>query len=73
MEEYCLEIEDDNIREAMYSSIKGRGAFRRFKDNINRFGIEEHWYKYRDEAIKRIAIEWCEGNGIRYRWIFCNK
>ncbi|WP_425429451.1 hypothetical protein [Desulfoscipio geothermicus] len=51
----------------MYSSIKGSGAFRRFKDNIHRYQIAKNWYKYRDEAIKRIAIEWCEGNGIRYK------
>ncbi|MBS3968799.1 MAG: hypothetical protein KGZ94_01650 [Clostridia bacterium] len=71
MEEFCLEIEDGNLREIMYSSIKGSGAFRRFKDKdkVRRFAIEEKWYKckYRDEAIKRIAIEWCEKNGIAYR------
>jgi hypothetical protein len=67
MEEFCLEIEDDNISNILYNSIKGRGAFRRFKDKIRRFGIEEEWYKYRDEAIKRIAIEWCEENEINYK------
>ncbi len=67
IEEFCLDIEDDNIRETIYSSIKGSRAFRRFKEKIRRIGIEEEWYKYRDEAIKRIAIEWCEENGITYR------
>ena len=67
MEEFCLEIEDGNLREIMYNSIKGSGAFRRFKDKIRRFAIEEKWYRYRDEAIKRIAIEWCEKNRIAYR------
>jgi len=67
MEEFCLDIEDDNLRETMYRSIKGSGAFRRFKNSIRRFAIEEKWYKYRDEAIKGIAIEWCERKGITYR------
>ncbi|SCZ08534.1 UPF0158 family protein [Alkaliphilus peptidifermentans] len=67
MEEFCLEIENDNIRDGMYNSIKGGGAFRRFKDKIRRYGLEEKWYKYRDEAIKKIAIEWCEENGIPYK------
>lgn len=67
MEKFCLSINDDNLQDIMYSSIKGNGAFRRFKDNIHRYHIAEDWYKYRDEAIKQIAIEWCEDNEIRYK------
>ncbi len=64
MERFCLSILDDKISDHMLSSIKGRGAFRRFKDNIHRYDIEKDWYKYREEAIKQIAIDWCEENGI---------
>lgn len=64
MEEFCLSIEDDELSDIMYSSIKGRGAFRRFKDNIHRYNIAEDWYNYRYEALKQIAIEWCRENGI---------
>jgi len=66
MEEYCLSINDDQIRDILYHSIKGSGAFRRFKDNIYKYNLEEEWYKFRDKAIKQIAIEWCEDNGINY-------
>jgi hypothetical protein len=66
MEKYCLSIDDDQIRDILYYSIKGSGAFRRFKDNIYEYNLEEEWYKFRDEAIKQIAIEWCEDNGINY-------
>jgi hypothetical protein len=59
MERFCLSL-DDPLRETMYRSIKGSGAFRRFKENIRRYGIEDTWYKYRDEKIKEIAREWCE-------------
>lgn len=50
----------------MYNSIKGSGAFRRFKDNLHRHGIAENWYEYRDEALKQIAIGWCERNGVSF-------
>lgn len=66
MERFCLSIDDDRIRETMYGSIQGKGAFRRFKDNINRYGIAEDWYKYRDGAIRQMAIDWCEENGIQF-------
>ncbi|TEB11207.1 hypothetical protein Psfp_04004 [Pelotomaculum sp. FP] len=67
MESFCLSIDDDKLQNIMCSSIIGSGAFRRFKDNIHRYHIEDDWYKYRDEAIKQIAIEWCEDNEIKYK------
>jgi len=66
MERFCLSITDEEIRDRMYRSIKGSGAFRRFKDNIHRYNIAEEWYKYRDEALKRIAIKWCEEKDIGF-------
>lgn len=66
MEKFCLSLEDEDLSDLLYNSIKGSGAFRRFKDNIHRRGIAEEWYKFRDEALKKIAIEWCEENDIRY-------
>ena len=66
MEKFCLSITDNQIRDILYYSIKGSGAFQRFKDNIYKYNLEEEWYKFRDEAIKRIAIEWCEDKGINY-------
>jgi hypothetical protein len=54
MEKYCLSIDDDQIRDILYYS------------NIYEYNLEEEWYKFRDEAIKQIAIEWCEDNGINY-------
>jgi len=38
----------------------------RFRDIIKRFGIEDYWYRYRDEAIKQIAIDWCNKNGMAF-------
>jgi len=66
MERFCLSIEDERISESLYYAIKGKGAFRRFKDGIYRFGVAEDWYKYRERAFTRIAKEWCETNAIEY-------
>ena len=46
--------------------IRGRGAFRRFKDRMQAYGIAEAWYRYRDEALRELAIAWCEEHGMRY-------
>ena len=66
MEEFCLSIINNRISDIMYDSIKGRGAFRRFKENIERYNIENSWYEFLNEAMKTIAIEWCERNNIDY-------
>jgi hypothetical protein len=39
--------------------IQGRGAFLRFKDGIIEHGIDKHWYKYKENKVKELVIEWC--------------
>ncbi len=36
------------------------------KDTICRYGVEDTWYRFSDEAFKKLAIEWCEHNNILY-------
>lgn len=66
MKQFCVSVEDEEISQSLLNAIHGSGAFRYFKDNVHRFGIADQWYKYRDKAIKNIAIEWCEDNEIEY-------
>ncbi|MFP5108963.1 hypothetical protein ACSU6B_19670 [Neobacillus sp. C211] len=54
MEDYCLTISDQVKRDALLKAIKGKGAFRRFKDKIIDFDIEEQWYSFRVNDIKRL-------------------
>ena len=66
MEKFCLSVEDREASEALYEAIKGRGAFRRFKDTVSRLNLADEWYQYRDQAIRQIAIDWCEFHKIRF-------
>jgi len=66
MERFCLSVDDEDIRDDLCDAIRGRGAFRRFKDRIQAYGIAEDWYRYRDEALREIAMAWCEEHGISY-------
>ena len=66
MEAFCGSVSNDRISDALYSAIHGRGAFRRFKDAVCRYNIEESWYKFRDELFKKLAVEWCEYNNVSY-------
>ena len=66
MERFCLSVEDDDLRDDLCDAIRGRGAFRRFKDRMQAYGMAEAWYQYRDEALREIAMGWCEEHGLRY-------
>ncbi|MGG3564014.1 UPF0158 family protein [Neobacillus rhizosphaerae] len=64
MENFCFTVRDQRKQDRLLRTIKGKGAFRRFKDNIIDLGIEDQWYSYRTECFKEIAIEWCRENNI---------
>jgi hypothetical protein len=66
MERFCLSVKNDKDRKVLLIAIKGSGAFRRFKDMVCELGMEEDWYRFKDEEYKVKAIEWCIENGIRY-------
>jgi len=66
MERFCRTLSQESVREAMSNGLQGRGAFRKFRDNLRRYGIEDDWYRYLGEAHKEIAVAWCEDNGITY-------
>jgi len=66
MERFCGSIDNDRISDALYLAIRGKGAFRRFKDTLHRYGIEQKWYSFYEDPLRDIAIRWCEGKGIDY-------
>ncbi len=59
-------LSNDSIAQSLAKSIKGRGAFRRFKDCLYRFEVQEKWFMYRDDEYKQVAIQWCEEHNIDY-------
>lgn len=61
-----IELLPQNIQANFYNSIKGRGAFRRFKDMTIYNGVEQQWYNFKEHALRKIAARWCEKNDIKY-------
>jgi hypothetical protein len=66
MEKFCYTVEDEEQSEHLVNAIKGRGAFRYFKDLIHQYGIADDWYAYRHQAFKEIATAWLESNQVAY-------
>lgn len=66
MERFSKKYPDTLISQELCELIQGRGAFRRFKDAIHEYGIQDEWYKYKEDALVDIARQWCEEHGIKY-------
>ena len=66
MERFIWSLPEGQMQDNLGNAIRGRGAFRRFKDECHRYGIIQKWYEYQADAYKRIAIEWCEAHGFDY-------
>jgi Uncharacterised protein family (UPF0158) len=66
IEQFCIQVEDAELSDELMFQIRGSGAFQRFKHAIYRYDIEEDWYRYRQTALERIAIDWLDANEIPY-------
>lgn len=59
-------MEDAGAAEQLWRAIKGKGAFRYFKDTASRLGLLQQWYRYRDSAMKEFVIEWAEAHKVSF-------
>ena len=66
MERFIWSLPEGAIQDRLENAIRGRGAFRRFKDSIYRLDIEQEWYDFRANAYRKIAVEWCEEHGFQF-------
>lgn len=64
MQDFVKTIKDKKIKNQLYNSLYGKGAFRRFKDTCSNFNIINDWYNFRNGRYKEIAINWCKKNNI---------
>jgi hypothetical protein len=66
MERFCESVADPVLQDDLLLAIRGKGAFRRFKDAVRRAGIEESWYSFRQAALESIAASFLDVHGIPY-------
>jgi hypothetical protein len=57
---------EEKGRKELFSVLRGRRPFRRFKDMAGSIGLIDEYYRFRTNAFARIAREWCEENDIPY-------
>ena len=66
MADFAHQLSDELAGRRLSRAINGRGAFRRFKDDLH----EEYphllpaWYAFRDVRAKRRAVQWLADNSL---------
>lgn len=65
MKQFMATVDDGQVREKLTKAIHQKGAYRKFKDEVRFFGLEEKWYKFSDEKYERVALEWCKEHGVK--------
>lgn len=66
MERFAISIVDSRARDEALTSLRGRGAFRYFKDTVYRLGLTKSWFAFRRECYCEVARAWCETHGVEY-------
>ena len=66
MDAFARSRDDPDLSDELLAAIHGRGAFRVFKDAVYRRGVQQEWYRFRDEAVADIAAAWLDERGIAY-------
>ncbi|KAB2902163.1 MAG: hypothetical protein F9K27_17615 [Anaerolineae bacterium] len=65
MADFIATIEDDHRRELLEVAIRGKGAFRRFKDVLYSYPDErERWFAFQEEEMQRRVIHWLNAKNI---------
>lgn len=66
MERFSQE-QNERARKVLLGAIHGSGAFRHFRGAVERLGLLDAWYRYREEAIVQIARDWLEEHKLAYK------
>ena len=66
MERFCLSVDDDDLGMICLTLSVVEERSGGSKIGFRRMGWLKTWYRYRDAALREIAVAWCEEHGIPY-------
>lgn len=66
MEEFIETVSNNSKRIQLENCMWQKGMYRKFKDKLIEIGLENEYYRFYDEKLKEIAIEWCKENNLEY-------
>lgn len=65
MEDFAESVRDPRLREELFTTLRGKGAFRRFKDAL--WGsARDAWHRYERDRLMEYAKEWLDSLKVAY-------
>ena len=65
MVEFIAAVEDEHLRELLEVAIRGKGAFRRFKDVLYDYPeTRQQWFEFKDEQRRQRVVHWLATHDI---------
>jgi len=65
MDRFIATVEEPRLQDRLWDAIRGRGAFRRFKDLVARHpAVQDDWYEFQDTQLQRRLDRWLEAHDI---------
>lgn len=66
MLDFAAALSNENLKEELSFALKGKGAFRRFKDAFSNYPDERNmWFSFKESRTKERVNEWLEENNIK--------
>ena len=66
MEMFANQLKDQHMKRELQKTLKGKGAFRRFKDFIYKNQLNTAWQQFLYETHRELAIQWCHKHNIEF-------
>ena len=66
MERFIGTVRNAGAADQLSQAIRGKGAFRYFKDTADRLGLLNRWFQYRHDAMKEFVVDWAADNNVPY-------
>ncbi|MCI0394910.1 MAG: UPF0158 family protein [Chloroflexi bacterium] len=65
MEEFIATVQNPRLENELWLAIRGRGAFRRFKDVLAGYPKErERWFAFKSDRLTARIVDWLAAEGI---------
>jgi hypothetical protein len=70
LRDFAATVADAKTRRALEAAMNGRGAFRRFRDEVEQhFRERKRWYDFAEERQRQRATKWLASLGVEVDWI----
>lgn len=66
MERFCMGLDDQRSQAELLRAIRGKGAFRRFKDLVDELGMRDDWFAFKSSSLKEVARDFLELHRIPF-------